>query len=96
VRKTGFALYELYYVSVLPFDNSVINAGHTVSQVKEVFPVDPEHPRMLYIFLDDLPKARTGVIEFDTEESAADWRRELQGNIFVWYRCLMFIHSSIQ
>jgi hypothetical protein len=81
-RKTRFARYGLYYVGGKVLGNNSTNYSDiSVSQVKEVLPMDPKSPRIMKLHFDTVSKSdsKTGTVEFDTEESAADWMRELQG-----------------
>ncbi|KIY50979.1 UDP-Glycosyltransferase/glycogen phosphorylase [Fistulina hepatica ATCC 64428] len=57
-----------------------------LSRVKTVFPHDPRRPkRMCTIFRDPTGgKDIEGIADFDTEESAIDWRRELLGALFLY------------
>jgi sterol 3beta-glucosyltransferase len=55
-----------------------------VSAVEKVLPEDP-HNRCtvtLDVRVSDAPDVRFA--EFDTEESARDWRRELQGAVYMY------------
>lgn len=49
-------------------------------------PQDPKHERVIHIMFDVAAGFRDGVIEFDTEESARDWRREIEGEF-----CFVFL-----
>lgn len=50
--------------------------GRIVSSVKEILPADHKHPRHIEaVFEHDLD----GYAEFDTVESAQQWRKELTG-----------------
>ncbi|THV05295.1 UDP-Glycosyltransferase/glycogen phosphorylase [Dendrothele bispora CBS 962.96] len=51
-----------------------------LSNIKEVSPFDPDRPREIEIIF---PNNKSGRAEFDTEESAHDWRRELNGALFL-------------
>jgi hypothetical protein len=71
----------------------------SVSQVKEVLPMDPKSPRTIHLRFDTVSKSgfKTGTVEFDTEESAADWMRELQGmHSFSSYDSLILIPVTTQ
>lgn len=50
-----------------------------VSSIVQVMPQDPKHEKVIHIMFDAAVGFREGVIEFDTEESARDWRREIEG-----------------
>ena len=47
--------------------------------VQAVSPVDPKRPRILRLVIDPVAQTANDYAEFDTEESAQDWRRELNG-----------------
>ncbi|KAF9013495.1 glycosyltransferase family 1 protein [Cyathus striatus] len=47
--------------------------------VRDVVPVDGKHPRYMRLVLDDMSNNENDYIEFDTEESAHDWRKEITG-----------------
>lgn len=47
--------------------------------VQGVQPVDPKRPRILRLVLDPIARTANDYAEFDTEESAHDWRREVTG-----------------
>ena len=47
--------------------------------VQGVLPVDPKRPRILRLVLDPIARTANDYAEFDTEESAQDWRREVTG-----------------
>ena len=47
--------------------------------VQGVQPIDPKRPRILRLILDPIARTANDYAEFDTEESAQDWRRELTG-----------------
>ena len=51
---------------------------HSDSSVTKIFPVDPKHPKSVQIQCKNSP-ATSGYVEFDTEESAHDWRNEIAG-----------------
>ena len=50
-----------------------------VSSVLEVYKEDPRHPRIIHSKLDGRGGVKLCGLEFDTIESAREWRRELQG-----------------
>jgi hypothetical protein len=50
-----------------------------VSSVKDVKSVDSERPRHLTVIFEASTGTVESTIEFDTDESAHDWRRELLG-----------------
>jgi len=50
-----------------------------VSSVKDVKPVDLKRPRHLTVTFEASTGTVDSTIEFDTDESARDWRRELLG-----------------
>lgn len=51
----------------------------SVSSIKDVKPAESEHPRHLDIVFDSNDGIVDSIVEFDTDESAQDWRRELLG-----------------
>ena len=54
------------------------------SHIQEILPIDKTRPRFIELkFEDDIPEF-SGVVEFDTEESASDWRKEMQGALFLY------------
>lgn len=57
----------------------VINKSSSVAFVQTVLPVDPKRPRILRLVLDPAARTANDYAEFDTEESAQDWRREMTG-----------------
>ena len=66
-----------------------------VAFVQAVLPVDPKHPRIMRLIIDPIARTANDYAEFDTEESAEDWRRELTG---MWYFCfiLLVLQSQIR
>ncbi len=50
-----------------------------VTSILEVSKEDPERPRVMQARLDSKTGLKDGYLEFDTIESAREWRRELQG-----------------
>ena len=52
--------------------------------IKEVLPEDPQKPRCIRITVTSENGPYESEIEFDTKESAGDWRRELIGNLSVF------------
>ena len=50
-----------------------------VNSILEVTKEDPSHPRTLMARLDGKSGVKDCYLEFDTIESAREWRRELQG-----------------
>ena len=50
-----------------------------VSSVKEVKPVDWEHPRIIGVVYEHSQGPVDASVEFDTIEAARDWRNELRG-----------------
>ena len=47
--------------------------------VQGVQPIDPKRPRILRLNLDPIARTANDYAEFDTEESAQDWKREVTG-----------------
>ncbi|KAF9468587.1 glycosyltransferase family 1 protein [Collybia nuda] len=54
-----------------------------LSFIDEVLPPEPKQPRHMRIKLGPKGHSKVDYAEFDTEESAQDWRRELTGAIFL-------------
>ncbi|KAG6827933.1 hypothetical protein H0H92_009911 [Tricholoma furcatifolium] len=52
--------------------------------IKKVHPIDPRHPRTLHAELTERSRGFVDAFEFDTEESARDWRREIDGALFLY------------
>jgi sterol 3beta-glucosyltransferase len=50
-----------------------------VSFINKLLPFDPYHPRQLRLQLGPDSEGIVQATEYDTEESAQDWRRELSG-----------------
>lgn len=50
-----------------------------MSAVKEVKPVEWEHPRMIGVVYEYSEGLTEVSVEFDTIEAARDWRNELRG-----------------
>ena len=63
--------------------------------VQGVQPVDPKRPRILRLNLDPIARTANDYAEFDTEESAQDWRREVTGTAFFVFSCF-FIHCQFR
>ena len=51
----------------------------SVSSIKDVRPAEPKLPRHINMVFDSNDGIVDGIVEFDTVESAQDWRRELLG-----------------
>ncbi|GLB38496.1 putative glycosyltransferase family 28 N-terminal domain [Lyophyllum shimeji] len=51
--------------------------------INSLLPLDPLQPRYIHIELGIGTHKRVDDFEFDTEESARDWRRELEGALFL-------------
>lgn len=56
------------------------------SSVKDVKPAESKYPRHLNIVFDSNDGIVDSIVEFDTDESAQDWRRELLGALFLYRR----------
>lgn len=56
-----------------------IDPFHQVAFIEEILPPDPKHPRRLRVKVGPKGHSKVDYCEFDTEESAQDWRRELAG-----------------
>lgn len=50
-----------------------------VAFINKLLPFDPQHPRLLRLHLGPESGGKVVHSEYDTEESAAEWRRELTG-----------------
>ncbi|KAF8964439.1 glycosyltransferase family 1 protein [Flammula alnicola] len=50
--------------------------------INEVYPAEPNRPRVLRLFIDPRAQTANDYAEFDTEESAQEWRREVTGAVF--------------
>lgn len=54
-----------------------------VSNVNKILPLDPKQPKYIRIVFEkqeqDKKEGLSGIAEFDTEEAAIDWRKELKG-----------------
>jgi hypothetical protein len=50
-----------------------------VSAIKDVKPVDSKRPRHLDVVFESNIGITESTVEFDTDESAQEWRRELLG-----------------
>ncbi|KAF8208904.1 hypothetical protein K438DRAFT_1917258 [Mycena galopus ATCC 62051] len=56
-----------------------------LSGVDRILPVDPKHPKWLRIIFKQLGEDKnSGFAEFDTEEAAIDWRKELTAAVFLY------------
>lgn len=42
-------------------------------------PEDPQHPRIIRFNIENVDRTRAAILEFDTVESARDWRRDFSG-----------------
>lgn len=47
--------------------------------MKSIDPIDPAHPQSITIVYKTAWGVKSGVVEFDTMESASNWRKELNG-----------------
>ena len=56
-----------------------------VAIIKEILPVDSERPNVVTIVSLSTDGEVTQEVEFDTHESAAEWRREMQGQYSFMY-----------
>jgi sterol 3beta-glucosyltransferase len=56
-----------------------------LSSIKGVLPVDPKYPRRVAAIFDrDTTMDMDGIAEYTTDESAQDWRRELEAALFIY------------
>lgn len=69
------------------FSTSVLSSltPSLVAFVKGVIPLDPKKPRIIKLVTESALKSVVEYTEFDTEESAHDWRRELIGTVLTFY-----------
>src|SRR6266403_3351617 len=51
----------------------------SVSSIKDVKPAESKHPKHLNLIFDSNDGIVESIVEFYTDESAQDWRRELLG-----------------
>lgn len=51
--------------------------------VRDIYPPDPNNPRLLRLVVDPQAQSYNDYAEFDTEESAHDWRKELTGSLLL-------------
>ena len=73
-------LCTLLCESLSPYSLLTINLTlSSVAFVQGVQPIDPKRPRILRLVLDPIARTANDYAEFDTEESAQDWRREVTG-----------------
>lgn len=72
------------YMFVL-YPNPTHQRHFPVAFINEVLPVDPKQSRYIRIKLGLAAQPIVNAVEFDTAESAQDWRRELNGRFF-WFR----------
>jgi hypothetical protein len=67
-----------------------------VSAVKDVKPVDWERPRIIGIVYEHIDGPVDVSVEFDTIESARDWRNELRGvNTFFSLLIVLWMSSLL-
>ena len=59
-----------------------------VGAIHEILPEDPVHPRFLRFTVVGEHGVITAVFEFDTTESAREWRRDFSGKRWVLRLCL--------
>lgn len=64
---------------IVTFSEALLDKFTSVSHVNDVEPHDPTHPRRVRIQISILDQKFTVDAEYDTEESANEWRRETQG-----------------
>lgn len=50
-----------------------------VNSIQRIVEEDPKHPRTIRVLMDGKSDMQDSNVEFDTIESAREWRRELQG-----------------
>lgn len=67
-------------VTLILFDTVAYNLP--VSDVEELLPFDPKLPKVIVLKFDGKKIAMSGYAEFDTIESAREWRNDIQG-VFV-------------
>ncbi|KIK07950.1 glycosyltransferase family 1 protein [Laccaria amethystina LaAM-08-1] len=59
----------------------------------EVLPIDPKHPRFIRFIIKDAAHNADDYVELDTEESAHDWRREINGALSLQRHRRMELYS---
>jgi len=55
-----------------------------VAFINKLLPFDPKNPRYLRIQVGPESEGSIKLTEYDTEESAQDWRREITGRSQYW------------
>ncbi|KAJ6584932.1 hypothetical protein B0H19DRAFT_402540 [Mycena capillaripes] len=68
-------------------DSDKIRPIRTVllSAVNRILPLDPKQPKYIRIVFEKRgQEGRSGIAEFDTEEAAIDWRKELTAAVFLY------------
>ncbi|KAJ7044079.1 glycosyltransferase family 1 protein [Mycena alexandri] len=56
-----------------------------LSAIKKIVPMDPKQPKYVRLVFEKLEKEDiSGIAEFDTEESARGWRKELSAAVFLY------------
>lgn len=67
------------YVSSFPLSIFHSLTPVTVAFVQDIVPLDPQKPRIIKLTVESSLKRVNEYAEFDTEESAREWRRETIG-----------------
>jgi len=62
----------------------------TVTFVKDIVPLDLQKPRIIKLTVESSLKRVNEYAEFDTEESAREWRKEIIGTAFLHLLNLVF------
>ncbi|KDR82752.1 hypothetical protein GALMADRAFT_220742 [Galerina marginata CBS 339.88] len=65
-----------------------------LSFVKEVIPLDPKKPRIMRLSIEPTLESANDYVEFDTEESAHDWRKEITGALFNYRHLRREVYTS--
>jgi hypothetical protein len=71
-------------VIIVGKDNHMLTNTHdipAVAIIKEILAVDAGNTKIIRLICTSRDGEVTNEIEFDTIESAADWRREMQGSV---------------
>jgi hypothetical protein len=83
--------YVWYPLSSL--NTLLISAIMVVAFINKLLPFDPQHPRYLRLQLGPESEGSIKLAEYDTEESARDWRREISGmsQLSIYLQCTEYI-----
>lgn len=67
-----------------------------VAHIQDAEPVDPKKPRLIRLNIDPSAQMVNDYTEFDTEESARDWRKELGGECYAAQNLSYFRSSFVK